>query len=131
VTGPGFRSSGTHLIADLHGIRPDKLADPATIEDMLKRSALAAGAQIVYSHFHHFGNGQGVTGVVLLAESHISIHTWPEYGFAAADIFMCGNAQPKRALDLIVATLEPASSEIQAIARGCSAPERACLLPQA
>lgn len=130
MIGPGNRSSGTHLIADLHGIGPGKLADPAAIEDLLKRSALAAGAQIVYSHFHHFGNGQGVTGVVLLAESHISIHTWPEYGFAAADIFMCGNAQPKRALNLIAAALDPASSEIQAIARGRAAPESACPLSQ-
>jgi S-adenosylmethionine decarboxylase len=48
---------------------------------------------VLFSHFHAFGEGQGVTGVVLLAESHITIHTWPECGFAAADIFMCGSAR--------------------------------------
>jgi S-adenosylmethionine decarboxylase len=58
-------------------------------------------ARVLFSHFHAFGEGQGVTGVVLLAESHITIHTWPECGFAAADIFMCGSAQPELALALI------------------------------
>ncbi|UUZ57112.1 adenosylmethionine decarboxylase [Massilia sp. H-1] len=55
----------------------------------------------MHSHFHSFGAAQGVTGVLLLAESHISIHTWPEFGFAAADIFMCGDARPALALDVI------------------------------
>jgi S-adenosylmethionine decarboxylase len=112
------QSSGIHLIADLHGIAPDQLTDPAGLEDLLRQSAVAAGASIIYSHFHTFGTGQGVTGVVLLAESHISIHTWPECGFAAADIFMCGAAQPERALEIIVSALRPASSEIRTIERG-------------
>ena len=64
----------------------------------------------------------GATGVVLLAESHISIHTWPEFGFAAADIFMSGEAQPKLALDVIAAALGPASSIVQTIARGGAVP---------
>jgi S-adenosylmethionine decarboxylase len=111
-------SSGKHLIADLYGIEPEKLTDPAQIEHLLKHSATAAGACVIYSRFHTFGPGQGVTGVVLLAESHISIHTWPESGFAAADVFMCGNAEPERAMDLIVAALSPASTEILRIGRG-------------
>jgi S-adenosylmethionine decarboxylase len=88
------------------------------IDALLRAGALAAGARILHSHFHSFGDAQGVTGVVLLAESHISIHTWPEYGFAAADIFMCGDAQPRLALDLIERVLKPASSIVQQIARG-------------
>jgi S-adenosylmethionine decarboxylase len=110
--------AGAHLLADLHGIAQEKLTDAATLEDLLCHSALAAGAKILFSHFHSFGNGQGITGVVLLAESHITIHTWPEFGFAAADIFMCGQAQPQRALEVIKQALQPGSCEVQTIQRG-------------
>ena len=102
----------------MHGIGAEKLKDVASLEDLLRHSAQAAGAQILFSHFHSFGTGQGITGVVLLAESHISIHTWPEFGFAAADIFMCGQAQPQRALEVIKLALQPASSEVQIVKRG-------------
>ena len=113
-----YRSCGTHLIADLYDIDSEKLSDLVVIEDLLKRSALAAGAHIVYSHFHPFGPGQGITGVVLLAESHISIHTWPETGFAAVDVFMCGGAEPRRALELIRQALAPASVKVHEVVRG-------------
>ena len=120
MTVAALRHSGTHLVADLHGIARDKLCDADAIDALLRQAAVAAGATIVYSHFHAFGAGQGITGVVLLAESHISIHTWPELGFAALDIFMCGQAQPRRALTLIEASLAPASSAIQELPRGYS-----------
>jgi S-adenosylmethionine decarboxylase len=112
------QAAGTHLLADMHGIGADKLRDIASLEDLLRHSAQAAGAQILFSHFHSFGSEQGITGVVLLAESHISIHTWPEFGFAAADIFMCGQAQPQRALEIIKLALQPTSCTIQNIKRG-------------
>ena len=111
-------SSGTHLIADLYGIDSGRLSDPQAIEELLKRSAQAAGARIVYSHFHPFGPGQGITGVVLLAESHLSSHTGPETGFAAVDIFMCGHAEPQRALEVIREGLAPASTVVQDVERG-------------
>lgn len=110
--------AGAHLLADMHGICADNLRDVASLEDLLRLSAQAAGAQILFSHFHSFGSGQGITGVVLLAESHISIHTWPEFGFAAADIFMCGQAKPQRALEIIKMALQPTSCTIQNIKRG-------------
>lgn len=116
-----YQAAGTHLLADLYGVDESRLTDAPRIEQLLRQSALAAGAQILHSHFHAFGAGQGVTGVVLLAESHISIHTWPEYGFAAADIFMCGNAQPERALDVIRLAMEPTSCALQTITRGHAA----------
>jgi len=109
--------SGIHLLADLSGIAAEKLSDCATLESLLRDAAEAAHARVLFSHFHAFGDGQGVTGVVLLAESHISIHTWPEYGFAAADIFMCGDAQPELALTLIENALQPTLREVQAIRR--------------
>jgi len=112
------RPAGIHLLADLAGIDAALLVDAAAIDALLRTAAEAAGARILHSHFHTFGPGMGVTGVLLLAESHISIHTWPEHGFAAADIFMCGDAQPQRALDLIDAALKPGTHSVQTIARG-------------
>lgn len=114
-------ASGVHLLADLHGVDPALLRDAGAIDALLRRAALAAGARILHGHFHTFGAGGGVTGVLLLAESHISIHTWPESGFAAADIFMCGAARPRLALELIEAALQPQSCETKTIARGVTA----------
>ncbi len=108
---------GRHLLADLSGIDAARLASCAEIEHLLRAAAEAAGAHVLHSHFHGFGPGQGVTGVALLSESHISIHTWPEHGYAAADIFMCGNAQPELALQLLQSALSPTSCRIQTITR--------------
>jgi S-adenosylmethionine decarboxylase len=109
---------GTHLLADLHGVEPDLLRDGSALESLLRRAAEVAGARVLYSHFHSFGAGDGVTGVVLLAESHISIHTWPESGLAAADIFMCGLADPGRALKVLIDGLAPAHQSVHILARG-------------
>jgi S-adenosylmethionine decarboxylase len=116
--GTSHRPAGIHLLADLAGIDAALLGDPSAIDALLREAARAAGARILHSHFHAFGPGMGVTGVLLLAESHISIHTWPEHGFAAADIFMCGDAQPQRALDVIAAALKPGARSVQTIVRG-------------
>ena len=111
------RPAGQHLLADLGGIAAEKLSSCTELEQLLRSAALAANARVLHSHFHGFGPDQGVTGVVLLAESHISIHTWPEDGYAAADIFMCGSAQPELALTIITAALQPATSKISTIHR--------------
>ena len=113
-----YHAAGTHLLADLSGVAPAALADCTAIEALLRAAALAAGARIVHSHFHPFGPGLGVTGVVLLAESHISIHTWPEQGYAAVDIFMCGAAVPERALDVLREALAPSRCAVRALHRG-------------
>lgn len=115
------RPAGIHLLADFHGIDADKLVSCEAIDALLRAGAHAAGATILHSHFHSFGPQQGVTGVLLLAESHISIHTWPEFGFAAADIFMCGAATPQLALDVIESALRPQSRTVQTIERGAAA----------
>lgn len=112
------RPAGIHLLADLHGIDASLLTDAGRIDTLLREAALAAGARILHSHFHTFGPGMGITGVLLLAESHISIHTWPEVGFAAADIFMCGAAQPHLALEVIDAALAPNTREVKIVERG-------------
>lgn len=82
---------GQHILLDLYGCPAWILRDERVLQDVLTQAAQAANAQIIFQHFHHFGGKSGVTGVLLLAESHISIHTWTEHAFAAADIFVCGN----------------------------------------
>jgi S-adenosylmethionine decarboxylase len=77
-----------HLIADIEGA--ERLDDLAYVEVVLREAAEAAHCQVVGTNLHHFGPGHGVTGIVVLAESHISIHTWPETGLVAVDIFVCG-----------------------------------------
>ena len=84
--------AGTHLLIDLSGA--ENLDDLPAIETALKEAALAGGATILNSDLHHFEPNGGVSGVVILAESHITIHTWPEKGFAALDVFMCGECDP-------------------------------------
>jgi len=106
---------GAHYIADLYGCRG--LSDPVFIERSLSRSALAANATILQSRFHHFAPG-GVTGVLVLAESHISVHTWPEHDFAAVDIFMCGNAAIDKAIDIIKEEWRPRRMVSKTIMRG-------------
>jgi S-adenosylmethionine decarboxylase len=120
VSAPAHRPAGIHLLADFHGIADDRLVSCNAIDALLRAGAEAAGATVLHSHFHSFGPQQGVTGVLLLAESHISIHTWPECGFAAADIFMCGEAAPQLALDVIERALAPASRVVRTIARGAA-----------
>lgn len=115
---PTHAPTGRHMLADLNGISAEKLSNCATLESLLRDAAEAAGARVLFSHFHGFGEGLGVTGVVLLAESHITIHTWPECGFAAADIFMCGSAQPELALALIKKALQPSSAHVHTARRG-------------
>jgi S-adenosylmethionine decarboxylase len=117
VSGP-ISTIGSHVLADLYGISAELLRNGAALEALLCEAASRAGATVVGSHFHSFGTADGVTGVVLLAESHISIHTWPESDFAAVDIFMCGNANPHRALDALVDALAPTQQHIEVAARG-------------
>ena len=115
MTTPHYAPSGQHLLADLYGIAADRLNDADSIEALLRASAVAAGATILHSHFHSFGAGQGITGVVLLAESHISIHTWPESGFAAVDIFMCGQSDTALAMTLIQTALQAPEDSLHSI----------------
>ena len=113
-----FLPRGRHLLADFHGVPAACLGDVAAIEALLRAAAAAAGATPVAGHFHPFGPGLGVTGVLLLQESHLSIHTWPEHGFAAVDVFMCGSARPEKAVEAIAGGLAASSVEVREIARG-------------
>jgi S-adenosylmethionine decarboxylase len=111
-------SVGSHILGDFYGVAADLLRDAQSLESLLRRAARSAGARVLDSRFHTFGTGQGVTGVVLLAESHLSIHTWPETGFAAADIFMCGRASAQTALEVLLKSLSPARHHSDTFERG-------------
>ena len=87
----GVRCAGVHLIVDLY--EAEHLDDIDHIEATLRHCVEAASATLLHIHLHHF-QPNGVSGVAVLAESHISIHTWPEAGYAALDVFMCGSANP-------------------------------------
>lgn len=109
---------GQHLLLDLHEVPAKLLGDVRRIEIVLREAAQLAGATPIHAHFHHFGEGMGVTGVLLLRESHISIHTWPEHGYAAVDVFMCGQARPELAKAHIVSSLAAGSHSMQKVGRG-------------
>lgn len=105
-----------HLLADLAATR--HLADPQAIAAVLTAAAQAARAQLVGLYVHPFGEGQGVTGVAMLAESHISIHTWPETGQAAVDLFVCGEeADAEAGLAVLVEALGATVTWRQRVAR--------------
>ena len=95
----GMKFAGAHLLVDLW--EAEHLTDPAYIEAALREAAEAARATILHGHFHHFSPNGGVSGVLVLAESHISIHTWPERNFAAIDIFMCGDCNPHDSIPVL------------------------------
>ena len=84
-----MRALGRHVLAEFYGCSPDILNDTVRIEQIMVNAALEAGAEIREVVFHEF-TPQGVSGVVVISESHLAIHTWPELGYAAVDVFTCG-----------------------------------------
>ncbi|SMX30112.1 S-adenosylmethionine decarboxylase proenzyme precursor [Pelagimonas phthalicica] len=107
---------GQHVIADFCGA--DHLVDPIPAKAIFAQAAKAAGAELLEIKLHDFGDRAGFTGVALLAESHISVHTWPEHAYAAIDIFMCGDCDPMRSLDVLRAYFTPAEEKLQILSRG-------------
>ncbi|MBW8269826.1 adenosylmethionine decarboxylase [Caldovatus aquaticus] len=112
----GVRYAGTHLIVDLWGAT--NLADPDHIDRVLREAAEVSGATILHGHFHHFSPNGGVSGVLVLAESHISIHTWPERDYAALDLFMCGECDPYRAIPVLKRGFAPERVQLAEHKRG-------------
>lgn len=112
----GMKFAGMHLLVDLWGA--SNLDDPAHIDAALREAAVTAGATILHSHFHHFTPNGGVSGVIVLAESHISIHTWPERNFAAVDIFMCGSCDPHLSIPVLRQAFAPERVDLDEQRRG-------------
>ena len=108
-----------HVLLELNECNRERLSDAAFLRESLLAAARAAGATIVSDTFHVFPPYDGVSGVVIVLESHLSIHTWPEHGYAAVDIFTCGTTvQPQKAVDLLVRELEPRDHSIVDMKRG-------------
>ena len=117
----GMTFAGTHLLVDLWGA--SRLDEPAWIDEALREAAIVAGATILHSHFHHFTPNGGVSGVVVLAESHISIHTWPERGSVTIDVYVCNvttdnRAKGERLYRALERALRPQRTRYHATERG-------------
>ena len=108
--------AGTHLLIDLwqgHG-----LDEMERVENALRDSADISHATLIQTHLHRFTPSGGISGIAILAESHISIHTWPERGYAAVDIFMCGDTQPELAMPILEEAFLTSQIEVKTIQRG-------------
>lgn len=109
------RVAGRHLVIECFGAHAG--FDSGALEALLRRAAMAGGATVLSCHMHGFGGGHGVTGVALLAESHITVHTWPERGYAAFDVFMCGACNADRAAAVIAEAVPDARVTVRALDR--------------
>ncbi|HTE19100.1 MAG TPA: adenosylmethionine decarboxylase, partial [Armatimonadota bacterium] len=107
---------GTHLLIDLWGAQ--RLDDLEAVRGALLDAVAICGATLLELKLHGFGDGQGITGVALLAESHISIHSWPEHDYAAIDIFVCGPCDPHSILPVLREAFSPERVEMVEHRRG-------------
>ena len=112
----GVRCAGTHIIIDLHeAVGIDNLP---LMEQTLRECVVKAGATLLHIHLHHFQPNGGISGVAVLAESHISVHSWPEAGFAAFDVFMCGESRPELCVDVLRNAFSPKRVVVSEMLRG-------------
>ena len=109
---------GRHLIVDMTGLSPAVLRDGDRIMRVLKDALALAGFHLIRSVEHHFvERGAGFTGMVLLAESHAAVHTYPEREYLALDIFACGSIDPSRVMDALVSELGPVGVDVRTLTR--------------
>jgi S-adenosylmethionine decarboxylase len=116
VVRDGVCFAGTHLILDVWNA--ERLDDQDHIEATLRRIVEKAKATLLHIHLHRFTPNGGISGVAVLAESHISVHTWPEREFAAFDVFMCGDARPERVIPVLRDAFAPARLLVSEHLRG-------------
>ena len=117
VRSNGKLFAGYHYLIDVWG-RGIYLENELEIRKILKKAATSAGASVLHILTHRFGDGQGITGIAILAESHISVHTWPERDFAAFDIFLCGDTNPEKSLEIIKQYTKASKLKVSKIKRG-------------
>jgi S-adenosylmethionine decarboxylase len=113
---PPATCRGAHLICELHGA--STLCDAEYVAGVLRRAARRCDARVLETRLHPFAENGGVTGVVLLAESHVTIHTWPEHAYAAVDVFLCGDCDPRASLPVFERAFAPERIEHRLIERG-------------
>lgn len=115
---------GHHYIAEASGCTPAIIGKVEAVEQILVRAAEIAGVQVWSISFHRF-NPNGVSGVVVISESHLSVHTWPEYGYAALDIFTCGDtAKPEKAVEWALRQFGATNVHITEVTRGLDEGDR-------
>jgi S-adenosylmethionine decarboxylase len=109
---------GRHLLVELHDCDKEALNDLDFLRRVMVDAAIDCGAVVLGESFHRF-SPQGVSGVVIIAESHLSIHTWPEYGYAAVDVFTCGTSvRPEKAAEVLIEKLGSRHHSLVEIPRG-------------
>ncbi len=109
---------GRHLLVELNDCNREVLNDLDLLRDAMLTAAIRCGAVVLGDSFHRF-SPQGVSGVVVIAESHLSVHTWPEYGYAAVDVFTCGTTvNPQVAAEVLIEKLESRNHSLTEIPRG-------------
>ncbi|WP_029519866.1 MULTISPECIES: adenosylmethionine decarboxylase [unclassified Persephonella] len=112
------KTLGLHILADLYGVEFDKIDHVEDVRELLEGAVKYAGLSKLSSHFHQF-YPHGATGVILLEESHISIHTWPEHGYAAIDVYTCGGKEKTfKAMEYILKVLKPKRVDEKVAERG-------------
>ena len=113
-----MKALGRHLMVEYYDCNSNTLNNPKKIEVLMNEAARISGATIVNSIFHSF-NPYGVSGVVVIAESHLAIHTWPEHKYAAVDLFTCGNSvDPWKAFEYLNVKLNAKKYKIKEVFRG-------------
>ncbi|MGL4387780.1 MAG: adenosylmethionine decarboxylase [Brevinema sp.] len=109
---------GRHILIEFYNCNEEILGDPKLIKQHMNEAAIKAKATIIESVFHHF-NPYGVSGAVIISESHLAIHTWPEFGYAAVDVFTCGNTiNPWTAFNFLEEVFQATRSESIEVPRG-------------
>ena len=109
---------GRHLIPEMWDCKREVLNDADKIIELISDAAIEAGATVIKQFYHEF-IPSGITGVAILAESHIAIHTWPVEGYVAADVFTCGmNCDPQLAVNLLISGFEPKDHTTLEVKRG-------------
>lgn len=112
-----MKTLGRHVIGEFFGCGAAALDDAPQLEAWMHEAATAIGATVVASAFHRY-EPQGVSGTLLIAESHLSVHTWPEYGYVAVDIFTCGGLDPRKGFAWLERVLGASDARMREIVRG-------------
>lgn len=115
----GLRYAGSHLLIDMW--EASRLDDLNHVEETLREAVKEVGATLLRIDLHHFTENGGISGVAVLAESHMSIHTWPECGYAALDVFVCGNCDPYKAVPVLRRAFNPSNLQVAEHKRGLMA----------
>lgn len=112
-----YKTNGTHIIVDLYGCNEETLSNAELMEHILYQACKKAKFEVIKGCFHQF-EPQGNSGVILLAESHISYHAYPEHNYVSIDCYVCGKSDPMIAIDYLIEALEPNKYNLTKLLRG-------------